>query len=112
MRMAIGTDWWQCGINIEQFQPEKLLIVAVIERAVRDYFYPKKGNETRNLTQVRYEARGWLLSDSEEPFSFNWCCRQLDDMGDMLRERILNAYYTKNKSGDIKTYSTKRRVFK
>lgn len=112
--MAIGTDWWQCGLNLEEFHPEKLLIVAVIERAVRDYFYPKKGNECRGgkAMMLRREARVWLTDDSEEPFSFNWCCKQLDDMGDMLRERILSAYYTKNKSGEIKIAFTKRRIYK
>ncbi len=52
--------------------PERNLLVAMIERALLDYF----GNQAVERT----EAADWLFSDesSEEPFSFQWVCGQLD----------------------------------
>ncbi len=52
--------------------PERNLLVAMIERAVLDYF----GNQAME----RSEAETWLfgLTHEDEPFSFHWVCGQLD----------------------------------
>ena len=52
--------------------PERNLLVAMIERALLDYF----GNQALDRT----EAATWLFSEAqpEEPFSFHWVCGQLD----------------------------------
>ncbi len=52
--------------------PERKLLVAMIERAVFDYF----GNQASD----KAEAAEWLFGDlsDDDAFSFSWVCNQLD----------------------------------
>ena len=49
--------------------PEQLLIVAIIDRALKDLNAPPK--------HIRMKALRWLRSRRYEPFSFLWCCHAL-----------------------------------
>ena len=56
--------------------PERLLLLAVLERAILDFV----GNDTREAEA----ASSWLFDDDDAesptnaPFSFAWVCRELD----------------------------------
>ena len=67
--------------------PERRLLVALIHRAVcdvigdikfrvRDTSWTRK-ETTRNMSAMR-DAREWLMSDVQTPWSFRWCCFYLD----------------------------------
>ncbi len=49
---------------------ERDLITAVLVQAIKDYL-------SKNM-KLRKQALYWFERDGEEPFSFPWCCRQLD----------------------------------
>jgi len=81
MQIHIGESLVETGMVV----PERNLLVAILERAVFDYY----GNDVRE----REAASEWLLSDSvleNEPFSFAWICLNLSlDRVDVL-EAIRN----------------------
>ena len=58
----------------ERGSPERLLLLAILERAILDYV----GNDAKELDQ----ATTWIFgADDElsaEPFSFAWVCKELD----------------------------------
>jgi hypothetical protein len=49
---------------------ERDLITAVLVQAIKDYL-------SKNMA-LRKQAEHWFERQGEEPFSFPWCCRQLD----------------------------------
>ena len=54
-------------------QPERKLLVAMLERAILDYV----GNDSKQVQA----AEDWLFSgenQGNEAYSFNWICEQLD----------------------------------
>ena len=65
--------------DIKRSSPEKNLLVAMLERALLDYF----GNQPAE----REEADAWLFNDADESeeFSFPWICSELE----LNRERVL-----------------------
>lgn len=63
--------------------PCRRLVLAVLERALLDAM-----GRTNRPTECD-EARAWLASDDETPFSFRWVTSQLGIDGDWLRGRIL-----------------------
>lgn len=77
--MEINTDAMALMRNaptgsVKRSTPERKLLVAMIERAILDYF----GNQAVE----RSEAANWLFSgeaaNEDDPFSFVWVCGQLD----------------------------------
>jgi hypothetical protein len=58
----------------ERGSPERLLLLAILERAILDFV----GNDVKEMEQ----ATEWIFGDSEElaasPFSFAWVCKELD----------------------------------
>lgn len=60
---------------------ERLLLIAVLHRAVADLTGPPA---------IRATARRWLVSDSTEPYSFLWACIHLKLDAPVVRERLLN----------------------
>lgn len=57
--------------------PERKLVASVIAQAILDL----KDEDSR------YPAAEWLLDKCEEPWTFRWCCLQLDyDPNKMLRK--------------------------
>lgn len=62
--------------------PERRLLVAMLERAVFDYF----GNQADD----QREAASWLFDplDNDTTFSFAWVCRQLDLDQQAVLQRI------------------------
>lgn len=70
-------------IKNETGTPERRLLLAIIERAILDYV----GNEAKE----KEEAGFWLFldsSDSEDQFSFEWTCSQLDLQSKAIRDKI------------------------
>ena len=69
------------------------LYLAVLEQGIRDYTEGMKPAEVREYVQsVQDRAEEWLFSDSKEPMSFLWYCRQLgiedpDAIRDAAREQ-------------------------
>ncbi len=66
--------------------PEIALLVAVIERALRDVV--GDGVLEQEKEKVGGEALRWFFNDSKEPFSFEWVCEQLDWSADAIRAWI------------------------
>lgn len=55
--------------------PEQRLVAAAILGAARDL---RRGSDGRAASGVeRQNAERWLLSSSEQPWSFGWCCLTL-----------------------------------
>ena len=76
----------------------RALLVAVLDRGIRDALGKRVGNEvlperigvSRNNTN---EARRWIRSDSEEPWSFLWVLINLDlvHLTRRIRRRIYES---------------------
>jgi len=49
--------------------PEETLIVAIIENAVQDAINPPP----KDTRRIQLNATKWLQSESNAPYSFNWC---------------------------------------
>ncbi len=74
-------------------QGEKLLLIAMVERAVLDLLaYKSGGIGTQYLTpEDGITAREWLLdkeATEQDEFSFAWVCENLDCNKDVLLEKI------------------------
>lgn len=65
--------------------PEKRLLVAVVQRAVADFF----AAETHPI--IAWEAGKWLFSESREPMSLWWICEWLTEDAEGLRGEILRS---------------------
>lgn len=75
--------WSELNIGVKLL-PEQHLIMAIVERAVLDYVGPGK----TDLHHKR-SARKFLISDSEELFSFRWISQHLPYDPDWFRETVL-----------------------
>lgn len=65
--------------------PEKRLLTAILERAVRDYI----GSNAEEMRAARQWIFDWNPDKaSVERFSFSWICEQLDLNQRSLREQI------------------------
>jgi len=68
----------QALIDIErdECEPEKQLILEVIERAIRDSF-----SNINSEKHFRREARAWIncTPDKDTPFTFAWCCAEISE---------------------------------
>ena len=71
--------------------PEATLLWAVLERAIIDYTGKVTAIGTENAAYWERSARGWVRSDSREPFSFNWICEELGLDRGKTRRYIRNA---------------------
>lgn len=81
--------------------PEKRLLIAVIQRAIYDYAYPVKGK-----AHISFDAAAWLFSQSVDVMSLNWVCQILSDSPESLMKMIQRAA----KSGKLKPNSVIFRV--
>lgn len=90
-------EWW---VNLEQEpSPEVRLVVAVIDRALRDL-----GINMRSVRPPdRRAALAWFESTSEEPWTFLWCCAEAD-----CSPRYIISLFKIFESGD--PYGFKQRV--
>lgn len=78
----------------ESFSPEQLLIIAIIDQAVRD--------ACGSANNRRISATRWLRSISRKPYSFRWCCEALgiyshNFQGVIANGNIRKERYTKNR---------------
>lgn len=69
--------------------PCRRLVLAVLERALLDAV----GRTSRDAERV--EARAWIASNDEAPFSFLWVAHQLGFDPDWLRKRALRRSETR-----------------
>lgn len=73
---------------------EHSLLVAILERSIRDYLwrpmlYAYRGTErTSEAARLKTEAIEWLFDGSEEPFSLRWVCEQLCLEPEQLLDRL------------------------
>jgi len=76
------------NIDVNEREPEKALLVAVVERAIKDATQPP--NWTKQQEDIN-EAREWLTSNSEGVMSFLWICEQLNVDADQARQALNRA---------------------
>ena len=73
-----------------QRQPERALLAALLERAIRDA--RGRCNEAqityRQAYAITVESQKWIMSDEVGEFSFVWICEALGLEANKLRERI------------------------
>lgn len=79
--------------------PEKALLLAVVQRAVADYF--SISDKCKVPVRYKLSARKWFLSSSQEPYSFRWICAQFSDDPDMLRREFLRRLRGKGFRADL-----------
>jgi len=73
----------------EESLPEKTLLLAVIDRALRDLQKTAStGQELREL----HETKQWFLSDSEEAWSFIWCAEHIGDSLHLIIREGIDKY--------------------
>ena len=77
------------GVNVNgPVQPERSLILAVIELALKDLF----ARRSKVFQLERDRARDWLLTEEDPtnswPFSLNWCCAMLGVHPEIIRHRV------------------------
>jgi hypothetical protein len=76
--------------------PETALLLAILERAVRDYlaiFEDKKYGQVK----FQVDAKEWLWHEELEPFEpwgYHWICDHLDIEPEMVRKRIKKLFNT------------------
>lgn len=72
--------------------PEKNLLVAILKRALFDYF--------GGASPVKLDAEEWLFSpeNQDEEFSFEWVCEQLGNDPSAVRGEIKNWPQMKGRS--------------
>ena len=62
------------------------LIAAVVAQGIAGWRTAEAARVRKNA--FSREPRRWLTSASEAPFSFRWCCEQLDIAPDSVLRRI------------------------
>lgn len=76
--------------DTESPNPEVRLICAMIERCLRDIF-GTVATESKVVEEIDpYERKMWILwvvSKDKKPFSFDWCCDQLQ-CGERVRQEL------------------------
>lgn len=76
---------------LEDFPPEKRLLIAMVQRALVDYIAPEKGK-----AHLQYDAGAWIFSERRnEPFTLFWVCEILSTDPTHLHRRIQIAARTK-----------------
>lgn len=71
-------------------QPERMRAfwLGVIGQAVRDLLFPEV---ERTTPEERADAYDWLVSGSEETYSYLWVCEMTDVHPDVARRRLREA---------------------
>ena len=75
------TDFYDTIAPVDA-QPEKRLLVAMVQRALMDYLHPKTTQRLHN------DASAWIFNISTEPYSLLWICGYLSDDPRWLLQRI------------------------
>ncbi len=101
----------------ETGSPERLLILAMLERAILDYV----GNDKKEAL----EAEEWLFGEIDdidpEPYTFTWVCRELElsprSVAQMIREmpkrgsnRVAPWYFSKSNKGTPSSRPSEKNV--
>lgn len=81
--------------------PEHRLLAGILLLAIQDFIDAKRLERWKNATRTPAQskehqkqllhdsAKGWITSNSEEPFSFCWICQHLSLHPRYIRKRIL-----------------------
>lgn len=88
------------------FEPEQLLILRMIERAILDIVGDLSDLELipSSKMMMRKRAAAWVTSRDIHAFSFDWCCRALGMDPDYGRTQVLekSAYESKRFYGAMR----------
>lgn len=82
--------------------PEKLLLFAILERAIADasgvtgdIWRKQRGEFESTVLKARRWLKLWTEFDFEKPFTFPWVCMHLDVCPYELRARIMVGQWSK-----------------
>ena len=78
------------SIEATETTPQKRLLVAILQRAIRDFIGIDAWGEGERIQE---ESESWLFdsdTDENEMFSFLYICQQLDFAPDRLRHEVRN----------------------
>lgn len=93
----ISLDWTELDIK-RHYTPEQTLVMAIIHRAVKDYLgdYYEDDNERRACRikrEQKREAKYWLMSPLQHPWSFLWCLSIITDDAEGMQKRIIKELH-------------------
>lgn len=85
-------------VTIDRTDPYHRLLAGILLQAAAD-LQPSTRRDTSysNIMKGRYrdadreDARDFVRSNSDEPFSFNWICQHLELSPDVLRKQMLSV---------------------
>lgn len=70
--------------------PERTLLVAILERATLDACGLATADSADAKARIEAEARAWMASESDAPWSFSWVCDLLGISSSALRRVLLD----------------------
>lgn len=78
---------------VENYSPEKMLLYAILFRAIWDYREERliyKKNRVKKEEEAFYvrQSEGWLFSVDTSEWSFYWICNQLGLDGNIIRKYV------------------------
>ena len=84
---SLPAQYWKTVARKDQLEPEKKLLLAVLENAIRTYrqyiFTPSR---------LLHEVEDWLFAEEKDhPFSFETICDALDLNAECVRRGILRS---------------------
>jgi hypothetical protein len=69
--------------------PERTLLVAILERATLDACGLVTAESGDSKARIKAEARAWIASDIDAPWSFAWVCDLLGISASPIRRALL-----------------------
>lgn len=75
------------GVEETSLRPEERLVIALLELSVREAC-------GRGVPWKVQQAKLWLFSQNNAPWSFLWCCLQVNVRPGVLRTRVLERAAT------------------
>jgi hypothetical protein len=81
---SLTSEYWDIFSRKREWEPEKRLLVAILDSGIRSYRQCLFTNRRRFL-----EAEEWLFGNDEAPFSFSYICDVLGLNTGCIREMVL-----------------------
>lgn len=103
------SDWEHVYCSADPCEGERHLLLAVLERAIRDALGVKFGSEKHDVGNHRPRAaRLWLglgepycMALNPEPFSFHWICYHLRINGEYIHGQLTKALSTPGTTNEL-----------
>ena len=70
--------------------PERTLLVAILERAILDACGLVTAASGDSKARIKAEARDWIASEIDTPWSFSWVCDLLGISATPIRRALLH----------------------